>query len=110
MEMLSCWSEKKKLICISFLFRYLIVEYKGNRHHRFYSFFYYIEFRSAYPYCLNERTKFMNKDRGIPIRNLLPSLPLYGERFVDTRTRSKITNHNLSSDIEIFFIFLKNFS
>ena len=54
--------------------------------------------RTVYPYGLNERTKFMNED----IR-LFPPLPRYGERFIDTRTQSKITNHDLSPDIEIFF-------
>ena len=54
--------------------------------------------RTVYPYGLNERTKFMNED----IR-LFPPLPRYGERFIDTRTQSKITNHDLSPDTEIFF-------
>ena len=33
----------------------------------------------------------------------------YGERFINIRTRSKITYHDLSSEIEIFFNFLKQF-
>ena len=47
-------------------------------------------------YVLNERTKFMNKDS--PIGKVFPPLPRYGQRFIETRTRSKITNHDLSSD------------
>ena len=34
----------------------------------------------------------------------------YGERFIDTRTRSKIINQRLSSESEIFINFLKQFS
>ena len=49
--------------------------------------------RTVYPYGLNKRTKFMNKDS--PIGKLFPPLPIYGERFIDTRTQSKITNHDL---------------
>ena len=60
-------------------------------------------FRTVYPYDLNERTKFINKDSSIG--RLSSRLPGYGERFIDTRTLSKITYHNLSSDIEIFFDF-----
>ena len=63
--------------------------------------------RSVYSYGLNERTKFMNKVS--PIGKLFPPLPRYGECFIDTRTRSKITNHGFSYDIEIFFNFLKQF-
>ena len=55
------------------------------------------------PYGLNERTKFMNKFTFSP-------LPRYGERFIDTRTWSRITNHDLSSDIEIRFNLLKHFT
>ena len=59
-------------------------------------------------YGLNERAKFMNK-RSL-IRKHFPPLPRYGELFIDTRTRSKVTNHDLPSDIEIFFsVFLKQF-
>ena len=61
--------------------------------------------RTVYPYDLNERTKSMNKDG--PIGKIFPPLARYGEQFVDIRTRSKINNHDLSSDIEIFFNFLK---
>ena len=59
-------------------------------------------------YGLNERTNFMNKDS--PIGKHFPKLPRYGERFIDTRTRSKITNHDLLSVIDIFFNFPKQFS
>ena len=64
-------------------------------------------FCTVYYYGQNERTKFMNKDS--PIGRLSPPLPRYAEHFIDTRTQSKITNHDLSSDIEIFFNFLKQF-
>ena len=47
---------------------------------------------TVYPYGLNERTKFMNKDN--LIGRLFPPLPRYGERFVEARTRSKITNRD----------------
>ena len=50
----------------------------------------------------------MNKDS--PIGKHFPKLPRYGERFIDTRTRSKITNHDLLSVIDIFFNFPKQFS
>ena len=56
--------------------------------------------RTVYPYGLNERTKFMNKD----IKLFLP-LPRYDERYIETRTESNITNHDLSPAIEIFFKF-----
>ena len=59
-------------------------------------------------YGLNERTNFMNKDS--PIGKHFPKLPRYGERFIDTRTRSKITNHDLLSVFDIFFNFPKQFS
>ena len=55
---------------------------------------------TVYPYALNEKTKDMNKD---------PPLPRYGERFIDTKTRFKTTNHDLLSNIEISFNFLKQF-
>ena len=58
-------------------------------------------------YGLNERTKFMNKDS--PIGKHFPKLPRYGERFIDTRTRSKISNHDLLAVIDIFFNFSKQF-
>ena len=61
----------------------------------------------VYPYGLNAKTKFMNKDSAT--EKLFPPLPRYAERFIDTRTRSKITTHDLSSDIEFFFNFLKQF-
>ena len=63
---------------------------------------------TVYPYALNDRTKFMNKDS--PIGKLFPLLPRYDERFIDTRTQSKLTNHELSSVIDIFFNFLKTIS
>ena len=53
------------------------------------------------PYGLNGRTKCMNKDS--PIREL------FLEQFIDTRRQSKITNHDLSSGIEILFNSLKQF-
>ena len=40
---------------------------------------------------------------------LFSLLAIYAKCFLDTRTRSKITNHDLSSDMEIFFNFLKKF-
>ena len=53
-------------------------------------------FRTVNPYDKNQRTKFINKD---------------GERFIDSRTRFKRNNHDLSSHIEIFLkIFKKYFS
>ena len=42
--------------------------------------------RTVYPYGLNERTKFMNKDS--PIGKLYPSLPRYGAKFVTQRSRT----------------------
>ena len=48
-------------------------------------------------YVLNERTK------DSPIEKVFPSLPRYGQQFIETGTRSKINNHDLSSDNEIFF-------
>ena len=50
----------------------------------------------------------MNKDS--PIGKYFPKLPRYGERFIDTRTRSKISNHDLLAVIDIFFNFSKQFS
>ena len=64
--------------------------------------------RTIYSYGLNERAKFMNKNS--PRSKIFPVLLRCGECFVDTRTGPKITNHDLSSDIEIFFNFLKQFS
>ena len=52
---------------------------------------------------LNERTKFMNKDSLIGKLFLL--LPRYCEHFIDSRTRYKITNLDLSTDNEISFNF-----
>ena len=49
----------------------------------------------------------MNKDSLIGKLFLL--LPRYCEHFIDSRTRYKITNHNLSSDNEMSFNFLKQF-
>ena len=46
----------------------------------------------------------MNKDS--PIGKLFTSFPRYGERFIDTRKRSKITNHDLLFEIVVF---LNNF-
>ena len=62
---------------------------------------------TVHPYSLNERTKFMNKDSSI--RKLFPLLPRFHECFIDSRTRSTTIIHDLSSDIEIFFDFLKKF-
>ena len=36
--------------------------------------------------------------------------PRYGDCLIDTRTRSRSTNRGLSSDVEIFLNFLKQFS
>ena len=38
----------------------------------------------------------MNKDS--PVGRLFPPLSRYGERIIDSRTQSKITNQDLSSD------------
>ena len=46
--------------------------------------------RTVYPYGLNEKTKFMNKNS-----HKRRFFPRYSERFIDTKTRSKITNHDL---------------
>ena len=43
--------------------------------------------RTIYPYGLNEKTKDMNKD--LPVGKLFPSLPRYGLRFVNQRSRAK---------------------
>ena len=56
-----------------------------------------------YRFGLNERTKFMNKNS--LMGKLFPSLPRYGDCFIDKRTWSKITNRDLSFDIEFFFSF-----
>ena len=50
--------------------------------------------RTVYPYGLNEKTKFMNKNS-----HKWRFFPRYSERFIDTKTRSKITNHDLLSYI-----------
>ena len=62
---------------------------------------------TIYPYGLNERSKFINKDS--PKRKLFPTLRKNGQRFINTRARSKITSYDLSSDMEIIFSFLKQF-
>ena len=49
----------------------------------------------------------MNKDS--PTGRLFPQLPRYGKLIIDTIGRSKITNHDLSFDIETCFNFLSNF-
>ena len=49
----------------------------------------------------------MNKDS--PTGRLFPQLPRYGKLIIDTIGRSKITNHDLSFDIETSFNFLSNF-
>ena len=41
--------------------------------------------RTVYPFGLNERTKFMNKDS--PIGKPFPLPPRYGKHFIDSRTR-----------------------
>ena len=48
-------------------------------------------------YVLNERTK------DSPIEKVFPSLPRYGQQLIETGTRSKINNQDLSNDNEIFF-------
>lgn len=48
-------------------------------------------------YVLNERTK------DSPIEKVFPSLSRYGQQLIETVTRSKINNQDLSSDNEIFF-------
>ena len=60
--------------------------------------------RTVYYYGLNERTKYMNKESHIG-RLFQPLLPRYGDRFIDTKSGSKITNYDLSSDNESFFNF-----
>ena len=45
--------------------------------------------RTVYPYGLNERTKFMNKNK--PVGQLFPSLPRYGSKFINQRSRSSNT-------------------
>jgi hypothetical protein len=42
--------------------------------------------RTVYPYGLNERTKFMNKD--LPTGKLFPSLPRHGTKFIEQRIRT----------------------
>ena len=63
--------------------------------------------RTACPYELNERKKFMNKDS--PFGKLFPPLPRYSECFTNTRTQSKINNIDFSVYIEILFNFYNNF-
>ena len=50
--------------------------------------------RTLYPYGLNERTKFMCSEK--PIGRLFPSLPRYGPRYLEKRTRSDCTNNSIS--------------
>ena len=52
---------------------------------------------------LKERIKVIYKDTCT--RKLFQTLPRYGERFVDTRTRSIINKHDILSGIEIFVNF-----
>ena len=63
--------------------------------------------RTVYPYGLNEKTKFMNKDG--PVGKLFPPLPRYGERFLEKRSRASITNRTISSDIEVFLKYVNTF-
>ena len=49
----------------------------------------------------------MNKES--PMERLFQPLPRYGERFADTRTRSKIAYEDLLPVIDILFTFLKYF-
>ena len=43
------------------------------------------------------------------IEKLFPPVPRYGQRFINTRAQSKISDHDLLSDIEISYNFLKQF-
>ena len=52
--------------------------------------------RTVYPYGLNERTKFMNKDK--PAGQLFPPLPRHGTKFINQRTRS--SNKCKISDVD----------
>ena len=63
--------------------------------------------RAVYPSSPNERTKFINKDSAA--WKLFTPLPRYGELFIDTRIRSRISNQRLLCDIEIFINFSKQF-
>ena len=63
-------------------------------------------------YGLNERTKCMTSPT---VLKIVPPVNfslhfIDSEHFIDTRTRSKITNHDLLSVIDIFFNFSKQFS
>ena len=49
--------------------------------------------QTAYPYGLNEKTQFMNKE--LPVEKLFPPVRQYGEHFIETRTRSKTSNQDL---------------
>ena len=53
---------------------------------------------TLYPLGLNEWTKSMYKNS--LMGKLFPLLPRYGDYFIGKGTRSIITNHDLSSDID----------
>ena len=57
--------------------------------------------RNGYPYVLNKRTKFINKDSSIE--------KLFLVTLSSHQNTIEITNYELSSDTEIFFSVLKQF-
>ena len=61
--------------------------------------------RTIYPYGLNERTKFMNRDS--PIGKLFPPLPRHGAKFVTQRSRTSTISRiaNLDTLIDTTFSF-----
>ena len=57
--------------------------------------------RTVYPYGLNDKTKDMNKE--VPVGKLFPSLPRYGPRYIDHRSRTNnILNGNFLLNITSF--------
>ena len=64
--------------------------------------------RTVYPYGLNERTKFMNKD--IPVGKLFPPLPRYGDRYVNQRMRTPRSSRNSFLDLDTFLNTINEFA
>jgi len=62
--------------------------------------------RTVYPYGLNEKTKFMNKD--IPVGKLFPPLPRYKERVINGRTHTQRIRENPLGKLDKFFTHIKS--
>ena len=57
-----------------------------------------LDFDTAYPYGLTEKTQFKNKD--FPVGRLFPPFTQYCKRFIETRSISETCNCDLSSNIK----------